>query len=90
MTSKVESFSTRNFVTFPDIKYRIRTKFKNFKICILSHVTWTITFDTVAQIIHWIGPRCSSYQYLSNDILFGFAEVQILPLFFDNDVICYC
>ena len=38
MTSDLESVSTRNFVTFPDIKCRIRTK-KTFDICILGHVT---------------------------------------------------
>ena len=61
MTSEVESFTTRNFVTFPNIEQ------KQIEICILDYVTWPylvsghgkksqkltkmpITFDTVAQI----------------------------------------
>ena len=39
ITSKIESFSTKNFVTFPNIKCRIRTKQKCFEICILGLVT---------------------------------------------------
>ena len=39
MTSEVESFSTRNFVTFPNIKCRIGKNFF-FEICFLGHVIW--------------------------------------------------
>ena len=36
LTSEVESFSTGNFVTFPDIKCRIRKKIKFFRNLLLG------------------------------------------------------
>ena len=64
ITSEAEDSFTGNFVTFPNIKCRIRLKLKIFKICNLGHVTipylvsghgktsqnLTITFNTMAQI----------------------------------------
>ena len=42
INSEVESFFTRNFVTFPNIKCRIRTKYKKFRILHLGSRDMTI------------------------------------------------
>ena len=39
IASELENFSARNFVTFPNIKCRIRTKLTIFEICNLGHMT---------------------------------------------------
>ena len=39
ITSEIENFSTRNFVTFPETECRIRPRLKIFKISNLGHVT---------------------------------------------------
>ena len=39
VTSKVEKSSTRNFVTFSDVKCRIKAKLRIFETCKFGHVT---------------------------------------------------
>ena len=40
ITSEIENFVARNFVTFPEIKCRIRPTLKIFEISNLGYVTW--------------------------------------------------